>query len=91
MKLDGYIYYGQTGTTLNRRASIHKSNAGRGKHKNSYIHQQIVARNLNIEDVENLMEILCIARSEEESLAIESHLIKRSILRGEKVCNSKYI
>lgn len=88
INLDGYVYYGQTGVQITRRAHIHRNNAQRGIHKDSYIHQQIIERNMTRAEVAKLMDVLCIARTKEESLAIESHLIKKAVLRGEKVCNN---
>lgn len=89
IKLDGYVYYGQTGAQITYRAARHRSNALTGIHKNSYIHQQIVNLGMTGLDVYKLIEVLCIARTKEESFAVESHLIKKAVDRGEKVCNKQ--
>ena len=86
LKLDSYVYYGQTGVSLRMRAEQHMYSADR--HPGSYIHQQIKLRALKIDDILKLMIPLCLVDSKDQSLLIEKHLIYKATERGELVCNT---
>lgn len=91
IEMDGHVYYGQTGITLQARASAHKTMARRGVHKSSYIHQQIMVRDMSGPEVAGLMKVLMIASNESESKQLENRLIDEALVLGVKICNSKGI